>query len=463
MVVLGFITTMSLIFVVVLPRAMNSYRQVNYTASWQESLLAAEMGSDTAMAELRKTLFDPANAFSGWTKLGEDGASLPNQEMRYACPPLIHAGEGNITVNASVSIDSPPELRDGGGGQWFRIRSTGKAFLPGATEVSADKRDSLLRRLSLKWDRKTNTAVSRPHSTRLVELIVRPTGFENAITSDMPIMLNNQKIVVDSYDSRTSTGSTNGLYDPNKFRQNGDVATNSQLIEAGDAHIYGDAFTNAGTIQNDANITGDQRHDFYQELIPVPKPTWTSIPALPNVVSGNQTLFGGPKASPTRYKVSSLTVAGQEQLVFAPSSLGVESYVELWVTGDIKASGSGSIVVKPNANVKIFLEGSVDIKGNGTFNANSQPGRLQILGVNPPTNFSPKMNFSGNGVIVAAIYAPSHDMTFSATGSGGTFWGSLTGRTITMGGTTYIHYDEALADTGHTTDFRIVNWFEDAR
>jgi hypothetical protein len=73
------------------------------------------------------------------------------------------------------------------------------------------------------------------------------------------------------------------------------------------------------------------------------------------------------------------------------------------------------------------------------------------------------MSFSGHGVIVAAIYAPQHNVVFGATGSAGTMWGSLTGRSITMGGTTYIHYDEALADTGHITDFRIKSWFEDVR
>ena len=32
-----------------------------------------------------------------------------------------------------------------------------------------------------------------------------------------------------------------------------------------------------------------------------------------------------------------------------------------------------------------------------------------------------------------------------------------------MGGTTYIHYDEALADLGYITDYKIRSWFEDAK
>jgi hypothetical protein len=38
--------------------------------SWKESLDAAETGGDIAYAEVRKTILDPTNAFSGWTYSG---------------------------------------------------------------------------------------------------------------------------------------------------------------------------------------------------------------------------------------------------------------------------------------------------------------------------------------------------------------------------------------------------------
>jgi len=472
--VLGFVVVISLLFGVVLTRSVDIYRQVSHVASWQEALLAAEAGSDTAMAELRKTLFDPATAFAGWTTTALDGTVLPHQGKRFAGPTLIHGGEGNTELDLAVSIDTPPQLIDGSDRQWYRVRSTGTTYLSGGryvTYVTADKRDHLLRRLSFRWDRKTDTAVTRPQSSRMVEILVKPTSFENAITSDLPIDLNNQKIIVDSYDSRYATKSTmtanGGVYpdtEPLKQQKNGDIATNSKLIDAGDATIKGDAFTNAGVIQSGANITGEQRNDFYQELIPIKKPSdWPLIQPTPPSIGGSTTFVGGTKAAPMRYKLASMNIEGTSVMTFKPSATGVESYIEVWVTGDLKTAGNGTIVVQPNANVKIFLEGHIDVKGNGTFNANSQPGRLQILGVQPPPGSPRNMSFSGNGVIVAAIYAPQHNVVFGATGSAGTMWGSLTGRSITMGGTTYIHYDEALADTGHITDFRIKSWFEDVR
>jgi hypothetical protein len=76
------------------------------------------------------------------------------------------------------------------------------------------------------------------------------------------------------------------------------------------------------------------------------------------------------------------------------------------------------------------------------------------------TGQQPTVTVSGNGIIVAAIYAPDHPVEFKATGSGGQMWGSIFGRSITMGGSTFIHYDRALADVAKITDFRIKSWLE---
>jgi hypothetical protein len=73
------------------------------------------------------------------------------------------------------------------------------------------------------------------------------------------------------------------------------------------------------------------------------------------------------------------------------------------------------------------------------------------------------MYIAGNGILCAAIFAPNHDVVFGAVGANGTMWGSLTGKSLTMGGATQFHYDEALADAGHITDYRIQSWFEDVK
>src|SRR5438132_8607295 len=45
--------------------------------SWKSALSAAEAGGDTAFAEIRKTILDPSNAFSGWTNSAGLRTSVP--------------------------------------------------------------------------------------------------------------------------------------------------------------------------------------------------------------------------------------------------------------------------------------------------------------------------------------------------------------------------------------------------
>jgi hypothetical protein len=102
--------------------------------------------------------------------------------------------------------------------------------------------------------------------------------------------LNNQNIVIDSYDSSDPAKSTNGLYDPAKRQQNGDIATDGNVLQAGNAHIYGDVSTNSGTATGTVNVTGVIRTDFYQEPIPIGEPGWTAINPTPSSVNGSATL-----------------------------------------------------------------------------------------------------------------------------------------------------------------------------
>lgn len=483
--VLGLVAVISLVFSAVLTRSMNTYRQISHVASWQESLLAAEAGSESGLGEMRRTLVN-ANAFQGWTKLKSNGTAdgtvaagagfdilnpknFPLGGLKFIPTTIKHGGEYNNEMDSEIRIDAPPELVDSSNRQWYRIRATGTTYLPGSAVISDDKQDKLLRRLSFIRDPKTNQNVTRPQSTRRIEVIAKPISFENAIVSDKPLMMNNQQITVDSYDSRYPETSTNGLYDPTKTAKNGDVATNSQLIDAGNATVKGDAYTNLGTVANGANITGEIRDDFYVDLNKIPIPTWTT--GTYSSVTGNSLTFianSKDPYNPTRFKMGGqgkLSVSSSD-LVFNPpvgAVAGEEFYVDIWVPQDFSTSGNGNIKVAPNVNARLFIEGNIDIHGNGTFNANSQPGRLQILCCSP-VPYSPRtISVGGNGVIVAAIYGPDHDVVFASSGSGGQMWGSITGRTISMGSKIAFHYDEALADTGYIIDYRVRSWFEDSK
>src|ERR1700720_2412268 len=75
---------------------------------WKESLYAAEAGGDLAYAEIRKTVFDPTHAFSGWTNTGAGYNSSP-----------ATFGRDNLTATATVDAFTT----DSSGNAWYRIRA----------------------------------------------------------------------------------------------------------------------------------------------------------------------------------------------------------------------------------------------------------------------------------------------------------------------------------------------------
>lgn len=455
------VTVLSLIIGGVMFSVTSSYRTITHAANWQEALLTAETGADFAMATLRKTITDPANAWNGWQTTDADGQPFPNNARKYQLASLNASGGAGGSV-AYIEVDTPVSLSDSATGQqWYRIRSAGTTPLAGRSGVGGDKRDGALRKLSLVWDRKTGSRVSVPQASRLIEVIARPSSFENAITSNGLVQMNNHQIVADSFDSRTSAKSTNGQYAAAKRQSNADVATNGQIIDAGNSYIYGDVLTNEGTVTGAANISGEQRTDFYQELLPVSQPSWTVINSSSSSVTGNTTLQAGSASVPTRYKLDSINLTGNSVLSLVPSSQASPGYVEIWVTGDLKTSGGGTIKIEPGVAAKIYVAGQIDITGNGFVNNAARAKNLQVYGIASAPSTSKEIKISGNGAFLGTIYAPDHDIRIGGSGSSGIFCGAIVAKSVSMNGNAEFHYDEALAVGDLITDFKVASWFED--
>ncbi len=86
--------------------------------------------------------------------------------------------------------------------------------------------------------------------------------FSKGMVAKDTIDLNGNNIRSDSYDSSDPNWSTNGLYDPNRFKANGDIATNSGItnsLNVGNANIYGHVATGPdGSVAIGANgVVGD--------------------------------------------------------------------------------------------------------------------------------------------------------------------------------------------------------------
>ncbi|MEY2539829.1 MAG: hypothetical protein QOG67_3569 [Verrucomicrobiota bacterium] len=443
------------------------YQNALQTATWQEALLAAESGIDLGIVELRKALYPaPNHAWEGWNNTPGNGV------VSYGLTTIPNAGLASTPMTIEVNVDAPSSFIDTGNGwQYYRIRTVGTMPIVGPARVSDNKQDGRLRKLSLRWERFTGGvltahAISAPQVSRRIEAIVCPvSSFNEAIMSVGTLDLTNQNIVIDSYDSGDPTKSTNGLYDPAKAQENGDIATDGNLIEAGNAHIYGDVATNAGTVSGAANISGTERTDFYQEPIPVASPSWSAFNASTTTVTNTTTLTASATSgtAASRYELNTISLSGSKTLTLAGNADGTPTYIEVYVSGDISFSGNAQLILQPGVTAKIYFAGNVDVGGNGILNTNNQPLDLQLYGIPPADGSSKHANLGGNGQISAALYAPGHDVTINGGGTTGHVFGSVIGKTVTMTGVTNLHYDEVLSGGGFINSYKIVSWFEDSR
>jgi len=460
------IAMLSLIAVETLRLVTAKYQNALQTSTWQEALLGAESGIDLAIVELRKSLYPiPNQAWEGW------GNPPGNEITSHELTTIPNAGLSGTPMKIDASVDAPVQLIDPiNSWQYYRIRTVGTIKITGPARASDNPQDTKLRRLSLRWERFTNgLLISKPlddgpQVSRRIEAVVRPvSAFDQAIMSVGVVDLTNQNIVVDSYDSSDPTKSTNGLYDAAKRQENGDIATDGQLIEAGNAQIFGDVATNAGTVSGAANITGIERTDFYQEPIPVGIPSWA--PPTSGSMNATTTLTADATRSSaaSRYTYNGISLSGGKTLTLAGNPNGSQTYIEIYITGDMSVSGTGQIIVQPGVTVTIYFAGNVDITGNGVLNSNNQPGDFMLYGIQPPANTSLHVNFGGNSQITASVYAPGHDVTVNGGGTNGHVDGSIVGKTVTMPGVSNLHYDEKLGATGMINNYKIVSWFEDNR
>ncbi|HEX4665451.1 MAG TPA: hypothetical protein VH207_02535 [Chthoniobacterales bacterium] len=460
------ITVLSLFATEVLRLVSGRFQLGLQAAAWQESLMAAESGIDLAVVEMRKSLYPaPNHAWEDWENIPGNGV------VSHGLTTIPNAGLASTPMTIEVNVDAPAQLIDPSTGwQYYRIRTLGSMPLTGPPRIGFKKEDNHLRKLTLRVQRFIDnlftSETNSPHASRRLEAIVAPlSSFEQAVFSVGALNLNNQNIVIDSYDSRDAAKSTNGLYDESKRQEHGLIATNGALIQAGNAHIYGDVSTNSGTVTGVANVTGVQRTDFYQDPIPVGEPQWLSINPTPSQVNGTATLNASPTKGSimSRYRLSTLSLSGTQTLTLAGNADGSPTYIEIYVSGDISAAGNSQMVLGPGVRATIYFMGNVDIAGKGVMNPANQPANLLFYGVHSDSSLARHVNLGGNGQISAAVYAPEHDVVVNGGGSSGHVFGSVVGKSVAMTGVTNLHYDEALAAGGIINNYKIVSWVEDTR
>lgn len=437
--------------------------------SWKESLDAAEAGGDMAYAEVRKTILDPTHAFSGWTYSGGVYTNSP-----------ITFGQDNLSTSGSAGIF----YYDFNGSAWYRIRAKGTAPVLGFKRVTMDDRmgpathgDSLLRKIDFNYDHftaaygpngdnvgKAIVPVSQPKITRRVELIAAPiTPFEAAIKCSGTFYGLGDAAMIDSYNSANGPYyfCANNPSDPHYSDSHSGNVEIDTAVGTIRGMLYGNVYTNGGTIVRSSQITGTIDNNVPFTLPPFKLPTDFPLPqASPTKVNGQGNGQGttitppvaGSPQSPTFYLLSSFT-GNLTVNAFGTS----QTYVDLHVTSDI----TGSVDVTPNVHLRIFFDGNINLKARDINNESGISGNLQFYGISPTDpSVSQSIAIAPPGNFAATFYAPSADFTLTGNPD---VTGSVICKTFYGNGNTSWHYDRALGSEGDAVDYRIVSYVEDTR
>jgi hypothetical protein len=457
--------------------------------SWKAALMGAEAGGDIAYAEVRKTIFDPSNAFSGWTNSGNVRTSS-----------VATLGSNNLKASSTVDVF----YTDSSGSPWYRIRSKGVSPALGIARTGMDDRmitgargDSLLRKIDFYYDHFISTygpngdgvgkalvAVSQPQLTRRIELIGAPvTPFEAAIKAGGTFYGLGSAAFVDSFRSTTGPYDSTVKDKPSDWRykdsQAGTVEINSAVATIMGS-IYGNLYTNGGTVtKNTTSISGIIDNNVPFDLAPFKMPstaTWNYV-ASPSAVTGNTTItpsVGGSAASPSYYLINSFADNGN--LTVNPAVISgapQETYVAIHVTGDIGTSTSSqpTITVPTHVHLQVYFDGNFQTKAQNIVNTSGYAGNLQLYAISPTgPNGAPdpsvqqtiNLNSGGgsNAGFAAVFYAPAANFTING---GPDITGAIVCKNFYANGNVHWHYDRDLDNQGDAVDYRIASYVEDIR
>jgi len=376
---------------------------------------------------------------------------------------LYHNAQGDLTANGWSQVDGATV---GGvtltGTQYKKERQIGEAryvvtISPPAAGTPVIYAEGL---------------VPKPLSTNYLSRVVRVTTkrdglFTRGLVAKGQITMNGNNVTVDSFDSADAAYSTGGQYDVSKRKANGDVATDSGLVNSlsqGNADIYGHVSTGpGGSIQvgvngsagdlawvnggNNGIEPGWSSSDMNVSFPDVQQP-FTSAPA-PATGSGAYNSY--------QYVISS---SGNWEISGLAGSLLVRSNVNavLLVTGPISQTGHDEIRIEPGGSLNLYMAGaSASISGNGVVNQGGNATNFMYWGL--PTNTQLKV--AGNGSFKGVIYAPEASLEMKGGGSSSEdVVGAAVAGTVTMTGNFNFHYDENLARVGPPRAYVVASWNE---
>ena len=349
-------------------------------------------------------------------------------------------------------------------GYFVKTRMLGDAQY--VTRISAANSPEIISSASVRVPFGTNF-IEPPRTVRVTT--TNDALFAKGMVAKGQIDLSGNNVMTDSFHSVDPAYSTNGRYDSAKSKDNGDVATNSTLVDSLDvwnANIYGKASTGPGgtvLVGPNGGVGSKAWHQAGNKGIQAGWANDDMNVSFPDV----QVPFSGGASTPTsgsytgtnytyvltsgNWQMSSLSMSGQNKMV-------VVGQVVLYVTGNLSMSGQSTIQIATNSSLRVYVGGaSASLGGNGVMNTQGNATNFYYYGL--PGNTS--LSLSGNAAFSGAIYAPNAAFTL---GGGGNntydFVGASVTSSVKMNGHFNFHYDENLGRNGPRRGYTVTSWNE---
>ena len=374
-----------------------------------------------------------------------------------AAMPVVEAG----IEEALTQLRYAPTNRDANGwtfedDHYVKKRTIGDGYYE--VSISTNKYPVIISRGVLRAPEQTNYSIYR--SVRVA--VTNEPLFSSAMEALESIDMGGNSIRVDSYDSRDPKYSTpNGGYNPNAFKDNGDVVSYGGLLNSlniGNANIYGRVITGPeGSLTVGANgVVGSV--EWHNENSGI-QPGWsrqTMLPDYPPIVApaGGSPAVGG---TVDNVKYQYVLGSGNFEVGAVTDSVLVTGHAVLTVNNTFSLSGQSQILIQPGASLKLYVKApDVSIGGNGIVNENADASTLMYFGL--PSNRDIKI--AGNGALRGVIYAPDALLTLSGGGNNVLdFMGATITRAVKVNGHYNFHYDEATARL-FNRGFVVTSWDE---
>ncbi|MDB6039772.1 MAG: hypothetical protein JWM99_3613 [Verrucomicrobiales bacterium] len=267
-------------------------------------------------------------------------------------------------------------------------------------------------------------------------------------------------ILSDSFDSKNTNYSVNGLYSVAKRHDQGSVASVNGTISLGGGVIYGGVATgpvgsvSGGRVGDAAYIAagtaGIQSGHYVNNLnisFPDVAAPWAGGVFAPPAGTGTNSSYTHVLQS-GNYQLSSIS-NGEKMLVLGQAVL--------YVTGSIDMQGQSQITVGSGGALNLYVGGSCDLGGNGVVNNNNDATTFALWGL--PTCTSITMH--GNAAFTGTIYAP--EANYDAGGGGNNTYdcvGAVIVNSVSMNGHFQFHYDENLGRSGPFNAYVLNSWNE---